>query len=59
MKSLQHLKLLWRLLGDIPITDDDEIDEPFLHFPKGTDKIEVWHWFEEQNKNFIVGEMTK
>ena len=27
---------------------DDEIDEPFLHFEIGTDKFEIWHWFEDE-----------
>ncbi len=40
-------KALWRLLGDVPVTTDDDLDGEFLHFPKGTDKFEVWHWFEE------------
>lgn len=41
--------LLWDELGDIPCSeqDDQEIDEPFLHFEKGTDKYDIWNWFEE------------
>lgn len=42
-----HIKTLWEQLGDIPINDNDEIDEKFLDFPKGTDRFEIWHWFEE------------
>ena len=38
---------VWELLSDVPVTEDDDIDEPFLDFPKGTDKFEIWHWFEE------------
>jgi hypothetical protein len=38
---------LWDKLGNIPVNEDDEIDEPFLDFPKGTDKFEIWHWFED------------
>lgn len=40
-------KVLWADFGDIPINDDEEIDEPFLDFAKGTDMYEIWHWFEE------------
>ena len=32
---------------DTPITDDDILEEPFLHFPAGTHRFEVWRWFEE------------
>ena len=55
--KLSKLKDLWKELGDIPINDDEEIEEPFLHFEKGTDRYEIWHWFEEQNDSFIIGEI--
>lgn len=43
---------LWKELGDIAVTDEDELDEHFythtgLMFERGTDKFEVWQWFEE------------
>lgn len=44
-------KKLWEKLGDVPVNEDDEIDEVFEHFEVGTDKLDIWHWFEE---NFNV-----
>lgn len=38
---------LWQSLGDVPINDDDEIVEPWKQFPAGTDRFEIWHWFED------------
>jgi len=43
---------LWDVLGNIPVNEDDELEEDFdtntgLVFEVGTDKFEVWHWFEE------------
>lgn len=43
---------LWKKLGDIPIDEDECIDEPFtcppiVNFPAGTDREYIWHWFEE------------
>ena len=38
---------LWAKLGDIPVDEDDNILEPFLDFEIGTDKFEIWHWFED------------
>lgn len=38
---------LWSLLADIPVSEQEEIDEPFLAFPKGCDIYEIWHWFED------------
>lgn len=37
--------------GDIPVNNDDEIEEDFLNFPVGTSKIDVWHWFDERCPN--------
>lgn len=39
---------LWSQLGDIPINDDEETEESFLHFEVGTDREDIWHWFEER-----------
>lgn len=40
-------KELWSMLGDIPVNSIDCLCQPFLHFPRGTDKHLVWHWFED------------
>lgn len=37
----------WSELGDIPVDEEDRIEEDFMHFPAGTDKLDIWHWFEE------------
>jgi hypothetical protein len=38
--------ILWDKLGNVPIDDNDEIEEAFEHFSIGTEKTEIWHWFE-------------
>jgi hypothetical protein len=38
---------LWAEAENIPINDNDEILEPFLDFEVGTNRFEIWHWFEE------------
>ena len=43
---LNIVMLLWNKLGDIPINDDEEIEIPFEHFIVGSEKLEIWHWFE-------------
>jgi hypothetical protein len=48
---------LWDILGDIPVNDNQEIEEEFHKFSVGTSVEEIWHWFESQNKNFSVAEM--
>ncbi len=39
---------VWELLTDIPVNNEDEIEEPFLHFDIGDDKFEIWGWIEEK-----------
>ena len=58
MKSdigLKALKILWGQLGDMPINEDDEIEQvfhvPHIDFDIGTDKFEIWHWFDEKCPN--------
>jgi DNA-dependent RNA polymerase auxiliary subunit epsilon len=44
--QLAKAKLLWAEFANIPIDDEDRIDDQFLDFEKGTDRFEIWHWFE-------------
>lgn len=44
--DVQCAQVLWECLGDIPIDDNDQITEPFLRFPAGTCRFDIWHWFE-------------
>ena len=46
--SPDALLSLWHDFADIPINDWDEIEKPFLHFPAGTYRFDIWHWFDER-----------
>ncbi len=49
----KELKELWEKFGDIPMNPETEkIEAPFLHFETGTDKEDIWHWFDE---NYSAG----
>lgn len=39
-------KVLWSVFGDVPVDEDDYIEERFLHFDIGTDRFDIWLWFE-------------
>lgn len=41
-----ELEALWKLFDDIPINNMDEIEEEYLGFPIGTNRFEIWHWFD-------------
>lgn len=49
-----ELEKLWELFGEIPIDDNDMIQEEFLGFPEGTDRIEIWQWFDERYSRGVV-----
>ena len=48
MRLSNKTKMMWRNLRDIPINDYGEIEERFEHFPIGTPRFKIWHWFEEE-----------
>ena len=54
MKTMEELRRLWVELGDIPVDCDDNTELDFLGFDAGTDKLAIWHWFEDQNPDFVV-----
>jgi len=40
---------LWEAFGDIPMDPVTEcLEAPFRHFPAGTFREDVWHWFESE-----------
>ena len=49
--SLLTLPDLWQRFSEVPVNKDDEIEENFLCFEKGTSKFDVWHWFDDRCPN--------
>lgn len=54
--SMPLLCDLWNMLADVPVDQDDMVEESFLFFPVGTDRQDIWHWFESCHPDFLVGE---
>ena len=46
--NIKTLDMLWDKLGDIPINGEDRIEINFCQWLAGTDKEDIWHWFDEQ-----------
>ena len=44
----KELESLWELFGDVPINDNDEIEEDFMFWDAGTDRFDIWKWFDEK-----------
>lgn len=50
-----ELEELWGEFGDIPMNPETEcIEEPFLGFPAGTNREEIWHWFDDRHSKGVV-----
>lgn len=52
----EHIELLtlpelWDNLGEISVNNKDKIENDFMHFPAGTSKFDIWHWFDERCPN--------
>ena len=43
----EQIRELWSMFGDIPINDNDEIEEAFMDFEEGTNRFFVWKWFDQ------------
>ncbi|PSV00589.1 hypothetical protein [Photobacterium kishitanii] len=49
------IKPMWRSFGNVPVTENMEIDEDWFMFSKGDDCTDIWRWF-EQNFDVSVGD---
>lgn len=51
----RKLERLWAELEDVPMNPDtEEIEEQFLHFPVGTNREEIWEWFDERHSKGVA-----
>lgn len=46
--NMEKAKSLWLEFSEVPVDNDDRILKPFHKFETGTDRIDIWHWFEEE-----------
>ena len=44
----EAMEMFWDEFGDIPIDDNDETLESYLWWPVGTNRFDIWHWFDEK-----------
>jgi len=44
----EEARKYWERLGDVPVNEEEEIDEPFDYFEKGTDIYSIWRYVEER-----------
>ena len=54
MKNIKQALKVWEELGKLPVNDNSIIESPFMHFEKGTDVHDIWHWI-ENTYNVSIG----
>ena len=49
------LEMMWNDLEDVPMNPETEcIEEDYYCFPAGTNREEIWHWFDERYSRGVV-----
>lgn len=50
-----EIEALWQAFSDVPMNPETEKTEaPFLGFPVGTDREDIWHWFDERHSKGVA-----
>lgn len=49
------LEYAWQTLTDVNIDEDEKTEQNWFIFPAGTDKEEIWHWFDERYSKGVAG----
>ena len=53
--SDREIEKIWDGLSDIPIDPETEkLDVPYYIWPKGTDKEDIWYWFDENTAGVLL-----
>lgn len=52
--KIADLEKLWNEFSNIPINIEDEIEEDFYCWKKGTYRFDIWHWFDEKLPNGLA-----
>lgn len=53
----EKLKKWWDEFSEMPVDNDDQIEHAFHIFEKGTDRMEIWKWFDEQCPHGLVNDL--
>lgn len=56
--DIETLKELWKEFSEVPIDGNDRIERDFRDFPKGTDRFEIWRWFDDSCPNGVVEDLV-
>lgn len=49
----EELENAWKLLSEVNINEDDEIVQDFLYWESGTDRQDIWNWFDKKHSKGV------
>jgi hypothetical protein len=49
-----NLESIWEEFENIPINKNDEIEQDFYFWEKGTYRFDIWNWFDEKLPNGVA-----
>ena len=55
-RTMEVANALWDSFGSIPVDDDGFTTYHWLYWSAGTDREEVWQWFEDTFRGFRVSD---
>lgn len=50
----KELEKKWAELEDVPFNEEEELDEDWWVFEKGTDKYHIWDYFDEKHSKGVA-----
>ena len=53
----KELETLWQDFSDLPVDENECIDEDFYIWEKGTNRYEIWHWFDDHCLNGLAKDL--
>jgi hypothetical protein len=59
LRSKRKALEAWIELADVPVDEDDNTESEFKHFPVGTSKFDIWHWFEDEFDVSVAEDLMK
>nr|DAN25940.1 MAG TPA: hypothetical protein [Caudoviricetes sp.] len=49
--DFEKIQEMWEEFEDIPIDEDECIEVQFYNWEVGTNRYDIWHWFDEYCPN--------
>lgn len=55
--TIEELNKLWDEFSEVPVDNNDGFEREFHGFKAGTDRMEVWSWFDRKGPSGLVKDL--